>query len=290
MRKYRHLDSQSAEVDRLRRELETVKARSLRESGGATLVTVRPSDPFHFRGDGSSANPRDDEFAAAQGDDVTPTGWLSVQDTTRRWAWGVRWDQLYGYSDGSVDTTGRYEALLRPLDIAIPPVTIEGIFRLPPEPRTGLAVGVVFSDTDEWGSGAQIMAGVDNLSGDKRLVYRPLTNWTAGAGAEEAALPHDWLFVRLVWTAANTFRVLYSSNGITWKRWDSAESVSRTMTPVYGGIAVTSGSDDDTQPTSFSCHAYRMYYTSKDETSFTAPPTASPPEAPSNLTATAIGA
>ena len=224
-----------------------------------------PSDPLYERGDESTAHSDDDEFdTAAAG---TPSGFTAVQDSTPRHSFEKRFGRLHVYAQGGITSAQQFEGLLK----AIPgtptaPLTIETAVLLPPEPRNYQMFGLVFTDGTTWGSGTQFFGGAYTDTVSPRLTYRPLSNWVAsGTTGETVVYGPGWLFMRLVWVSSNTFRLLYSTNGVTWKRWDSAESVALTLTPTHYGLAFSPWASNANEPTHAAFHCFRVYESAKDE-------------------------
>jgi hypothetical protein len=101
-------------------------------------------------------------------------------------------------------------------------------------------VGVVFANGNTYGAGAQIDYGIAPFS--NLFIGGSYTNYNTDGGtsflAPASRAPYtDW-FLRLKYTAANTFVGYVSCDGISFVNITGDQS--RTLTPTHGGFFVTS--------------------------------------------------
>lgn len=99
-----------------------------------------------------------------------------------------------------------------------------------------LGGGIILADGITYGAGNQIAA---NLLNDSTVQARAFTNYsTAGTvGTSGAAILGSVTFLRLILTAANTWRADFSPDGVTWR---NAGTVAKTLTPTHVGVYGTS--------------------------------------------------
>lgn len=107
------------------------------------------------------------------------------------------------------------------------------------------SVGLIFADGVTVGSGNQVCALyiMGTWSSQKRnaVIWQRWTGYntreTWGEIEEYPSLISDRVYLRFLYSAANTFRVYYSIDGVVWH--DVSGALSYTITPTYIGIAQT---------------------------------------------------
>ena len=183
---------------------------------------------------GESVHADDDEF-----DDETLAGTaLTVSGSA---TWIERLDVLsVAYEDQSAaDIAARLYALTP----GSAPVTIETALRVLATNDNYYTVGLLFSDGvvaasnsvfNYWDSSEPVFS---LRSGTLGALSSGTQTWDAPAdNASLTAL----LYMRLIWTAANTFAAAYSNDGVSWTRFALAATLTKTLTPTHFGVGVSS--------------------------------------------------
>lgn len=181
-----------------------------------------------------------DEF----NDNSLDAAWIRVDGTgaaSGNITWTAGADVLSAFNAGG-DTTDKFHALLRPLSGAGGSMSAGDAFitcvdLFAPVSTNFSFAGLVLSDGVTFGSGQQVWAEYGtSASGSQMQVFGWSGFGTAGtnAGALPATLPIQKIFIRLVMTAANTWRADYSHDGVSW--WKGTATLSKTMTPTYVGF------------------------------------------------------
>lgn len=194
------------------------------------------------------SNPRtyddmDDEFI----DTTLDASWTLVEDTSPNVTTKVGGGKLSMYLPGG-DGSGDYHAYMKSLGSLTYPLAIEARFsgfHGGHDTGASFAFGVVVADGISWGSGSQVSANITiNTNDTEGKVQYDLRDWTgyntyisqkAQTGVNNHS--HSDLYVRLYWTAANTWKAQCSVDGISWMSAANLTSTwAKTLTPTYAGI------------------------------------------------------
>lgn len=184
-----------------------------------------------------------DEF----NDDSLAAAWVRVDGTGAVLAnatWTEGGDVLSVYQNGG-DTASKLHALMRPIGAAMVVGDAFVMCLTAFGPLTNYVMGgLVLADGVTFGSGEQVIT-LDFLTsgeaGESAFVHdaRISTGYTVGATQTTTqSLPNNIAFVRLVMTAANTWRSDVSPDGISWLK--GANTLAKTVTPAYVGLHTTS--------------------------------------------------
>lgn len=187
-----------------------------------------------FAVDGS-AHGDDEEFNdTIGGTAVTPTG-------TATWTQDGHVLSVAFHDIDADDIASRLYALTP----SSSPITIETACRLLSEDVDHSLVGLVFADgTASTSNVATLYYRNSNTSGPgfKQRSGTATALTSDEGGADIVVAGSGWVFMRLVWTAANTFDVSVSIDGITWDDFRMS-SFSKTMTPTHFGVWVSNFHD-----------------------------------------------
>lgn len=210
-------------------------------------------------GGGSSAPEWLDYLNARQGDetahadddfftDATKTG-LTETTVSGTAVWTELRDRLSVGFDNQ--TSGDVAVALKALTPSAAPVTIETALSIFGISEDFVSVGICFTDgttaTDNIALARYVNGGTANAE-----LYRAsagtLTSFTSSVNISLPGVlmmkpaPMAFLYFRLIWTAANSFAVNMSHDGVTWHAFDSTNTFSKTMTPThFGPIVSTNG-------------------------------------------------
>lgn len=141
------------------------------------------------------------------------------------------------------DSTDKFHALMRPLTGAGGSMSAGDAFitclRLfaPHVSGSITIVGLALADGTSFGSGNQVFTEVADVNASNTYQTFSWTNYgTVGTsgGALPATLPLGLLYLRLVMTAANTWRSDLSIDGVSWLLGPA--TVAKTMTPTHVGF------------------------------------------------------
>lgn len=183
-----------------------------------------------------------DEF----NDDSLDAAWTRVDGTgaaSGNATWTEEADVLSAGQLGG-DTSAKLHGLVRPLtgaggslavgDAFITCVTIQWPF------VTYGVAGLVLSDNAAFGSGTQVWSILYGTStANLTAATRSASGWTdATTDTAAVKVPAAPTFLRLVMTAANTWRTDVSPDGVTWVKGSSTRAV--TVTPTHVGLVTTS--------------------------------------------------
>jgi len=196
-------------------------------TGNSDRIWIPGSNPYGL----------DDEFNDASIDG----SWTQVNTNRVTWTEGA--DVLSVRHTGS-DGAAEMHAIMKSMGSLSPPVTIETATRyLTPYAYAHFMLGPLFADGTTYGAGVQVWAmpytynniAVSNYTSIRRMTgYNTQTNET-NPGA------HQWtggsFFTRLVWSAANTWHLDHSVDGVSWIRL--ATSINYSLTPTHVGIATS---------------------------------------------------
>lgn len=183
-----------------------------------------------------------DEF----NDSSLDAAWVRVDGTgaaVGNMDWTEDGDWLSGSNHGG-DSTDKFHALVRPLSGAGGSMSAGDAFITycklwAPQGVNFAFAGIVLADGATFGSGNQVWGEVGaSASGASNLQTFSWTGYnTAGtsAGLLNQAYPlAQGLYVRIVMTAANTWRTDYSNDGVSWI--NGTATLSKTMTPTHVGF------------------------------------------------------
>lgn len=180
----------------------------------------------------------DDDFFT----DDTKTG---ITETTVSGT--ATWTELHGILGVRFDgqTAGDVVVALKDLTPSAAPVTFETAITANLTSQNAVSIGLCFTD----GTTASDNIALARMNyGNPGTFYRSsagtLTDYTSDQNGEIATpvgiSPLGLLYMRIVWTAANSFSVRFSPDGVTWTDFDDADAdFSKTMTPTHFGAFVT---------------------------------------------------
>ena len=182
----------------------------------------------------SSAHGDDDEF-----DDDTKTG---ITETTPTGT--ATWTEANGVLSVKFDTQSSTDiaVALKALTPNTAPVTIETAVRLLTAQTANPMVGVCF--TDGTGATANVAATILGMTATDPFLsaaYGVINNLTAPASYSALFGVESLLYMRIVWTAANTFEIVLSPDGVSWTKFGVSD-ISKTMTPTHFGCVVSAWS------------------------------------------------
>ena len=183
----------------------------------------------------------DQEFdGTIGGTAVTPTG-------------TVTWTQSRGALSAVFDTIAINDVACRlyPITAGASPVTIETAIRFISSTDSTPVVGLMFSDGTPDSSGAVWF--YTNMSSSGMTVRTgTITNMSVSETADDKANQNlsSHLYMRLVWTAASTFKVSVSPDGIGWTPW-AWGTVTEAITPTHMGVGVSNWANTVKQAVSF---------------------------------------
>jgi hypothetical protein len=186
----------------------------------------------------------DDEFD----DGVIDSDWVSIDVSGKENLWyepsGIKGLSCYAPSDkGGFKLCGK----LKSLGDMTYPMYIETAYKLQGRSAGYPHAGVMFSDSNVLGNGLQIYCGYNGYH--NKMFWGKQTNFTIRTSyGEYDMLPYattDYVHIRLVWVAANTFSIYYSMDGVVWIL--AYENLSYSMTPSYFGICENT-EDNSTYP------------------------------------------
>lgn len=187
-----------------------------------------------------TANAADDEFNGTE-TTGTPSGWTLVDSGSHTPTFTMSKSLLSMLHPGS-DASNALHALVK-APASIPTGTIiETAFRLYTQDNYCMA-GLVFGDGTTYNAGKQVYAFV--FGSAATVSIRPYTGYNTQIAVNDlgylSAGPGmgAWCYLRLKYTAANSWRAYISPDGVSWIPTTAAD-VSYTMTPTQVGIAVSS--------------------------------------------------
>lgn len=181
-----------------------------------------------------------DEF----NDNSLDAAWTRVDKSggTARATWTEGGDTLSVYNAGG-DSAAEMHALVRSIGSSLAVgegfVVCLSLFGQPGVTYGGMG-GIVLADGTTWGSGQQVLslAWMDNTVAQHTTTRNFSTYGTDGALGSQLESPIGVpTYVRLVQTAANTWRSDTSPNGVTWF---SSTTISKTITPTHFGLLSSS--------------------------------------------------
>ena len=181
-----------------------------------------------------SAHGDDQEFTGSIGGTaVTPTGTAT-------------WTQDEGLLSVAFEdqTSGDHAARLFALTPTAAPVTITTRLKMMSKRSSNPMAGLVFADGTTAASNA-VAVGIYYTTNSPiiarwagTLTNMSTTNIDTAVGV---GYPDSWMFMRLIWTASNTWAWALSPDGISWTDFE-ASTFAATLTPTYFGVFVSSWS------------------------------------------------
>jgi hypothetical protein len=150
------------------------------------------------------------------------------------------WTQTKGVLNCVFHTqnTGDTTSNLYSLTPSTHPVTVETAYRFMGKNSTYYHVGVGFTD-GVIGSSNVITAMTQYSSEQIGAWHGTLTNMNTSVATIISPGAGGMIYARLIWSAANTFKTLFSADGIGWTQLALA-NVSKTMTPTHFGPVLSS--------------------------------------------------
>jgi len=207
---------------------------------------------------GSDPYGLDDEFDNASID----ASWIFVDPSPVRATWTERADVLSCYisAGGGV---GQYNAIMKSLGGRSFPITVETAFRwMTPYAYQNLMVGICLANGATWGSGVSISTegytANDYATAMHTRLHTCATGYNSDStsyGATSVQMSSPVYFHKIVWSAANTFSMYVSPDGVSW--WAIVTNQAITLTPTHIGLT-TSGWSGGT-PTIASFEYFRVY-------------------------------
>jgi hypothetical protein len=214
-------------------------------------------------------NPRtygeiDDEFI----DPTLDASWTLVEDSSPNITGTAGGGQLSIYHPGG-DSSQEYHAYVRSLGSLTYPLAVEvraSITHGGNDSGNAVFVSPIFTDGNTYGAGKQLSAELSIItSADNGHVWATLREWTNfnSYTTQQASMTienhsQSSTYVRLYWTAANSWKYEYSLDGESWISPENMTSAwSRTFTPTYVGFWMsTYGSANQAQ---ISIDHFRVY-------------------------------
>lgn len=181
-----------------------------------------------------------DEF-----DDDDYSGWTGVHDTgasghlTFREAGGI----LGANHDNTSDGANIWHGMMKPIGgTPSHPLSLQGGLSLTRSRDVSFAMfGICLADGTTHGSGKQIVnqIQIDTFANDgfTHIGYK-LSGYDTADGFTTSRLTTGTgiIHLKIEWYAANSFRVLWSMDGIAWYYEDSTAELSHTMSPTHYGL------------------------------------------------------
>lgn len=199
--------------------------------------TVRdiPQQP-HFASGAGVSNALDDEFDVAM---VAPA-WVKV-DPVGNVITAAQGRGALSLSIPGGDAAQLLHGFVKPIGAFTIGNTIETAASICTTNVGTPACGPIFADGTTHGSGIQATYQLWQSTGDMNYSDRSHTNWTASTGSNATgygkAFPRK-VFMRMQWSATNTFLSSHSGDGLSWS---APVSRTTTITPTYMGFFVSSG-------------------------------------------------
>lgn len=144
--------------------------------------------------------------------------------------------------EGSGDAAQEFHGLMKSISGYSFPITIETCLRFTGQYASNyLMSGLGFSDGTTYAAGKQLFChGYSNSSngGGVLLTEYTCNNWNAvttlGTSYGQSQTAGGRYYLRLQWTAANTFSTWWSGDGVSWIQMQS--SAAYTFTPTHAGL------------------------------------------------------
>ena len=194
---------------------------------------------------GETAHTDDDFFGQDSSGDYTE------QTVTGTATWTISRGLLSVKANGQ--SAGDVSAYLKSITSASSPMTIEAAIKSLPLTATTsgdrFQIGFGFTDGTAAASNSAIAAysTVTDQEADPdgfvRMSGGTLTDWENATNTltriQRSANPFGLLYMRLIWTAANSFQMALSTDGVSWTALLST-TLSKTITPTHFGFVVAS--------------------------------------------------
>jgi len=224
---------------------------SLKRSSGS-VPGFGSGDPDNWlsalfrRPSGETPHALDDEF-----DDASIHGdWteLVINGTT---TWTEQLGRLSALTTNQSDANT--SPILKSIGAASYPLTIDTCTTRTSVKANYLMYGIIFSDgvtaTDD---GTAIMPYQETAEAFLTMGYRSgtLQNMGTNPGVGQIWAESGLLYLRMIWSAADTFKAYWSADGIEWLAHPNSP-VSRTLTPTHAGLWVSSWGTATTSGMSF---------------------------------------
>lgn len=157
------------------------------------------------------------------------------------------WTELNGVLSVAYDnqTAGDAAVALKALTPSSAPVTFETAISGLLTAQDFTSVGLCFTDGTTATNNIALARYHQGSAGSRyRNGSGTLTDYTAGTNGEIAVpspiSPNGRVYMRIIWTAANSFSVRFSPDGVTWTNFDDADAdFPKTMTPTHFGAFVS---------------------------------------------------
>lgn len=195
----------------------------------------------------ASPNANDDEF-----NDDSFTGWTAVVPGSPASVVATESnDALSVYHPSGAAGARDAHAWVKSLGGASAPVVIETCMRggnLEGQPSNNLFMGILFADGTASGAGTQILGLLDLYT--PNVAIEKWTNYTTFSAQVTKNITRWYalaIYMRLSWTAANTWKFEVSPDGISWITVQTGWS--QTMTPTHYGVFVANGTAQPTVTT-----------------------------------------
>lgn len=246
----------------------------------ADLVLIEDSEDLHSKkkaqlgnlpgggnGGGGGSVEKIDDYLRARQDDETAHDDDDFFDSTGLSDWtsiaisgSSSFTEKYGVASGSYSgqNAGDVGGLLKSITSASAPMTIETMVRWANSNSTFHSIGLMFTDGTTDSDNAVVCRRTNESDG---RVFKSAGTLTAYTGGTNTAVNTDFnlgvgLYLRLVWTAANSFAASVSIDGITWDDLGLG-TWTRTMTPTHFGLFVSAQGGSETGMATF--RYFRVY-------------------------------
>jgi hypothetical protein len=186
----------------------------------------------------------DDEFA-----DASLTG-FTAQTVSGTATWTEDNDVLSVLFHSQ--TSGDWAAQLKALTTPSSPLVIQTAVRVFSPHTSSALVGLLLTDGTTTTSNCIAATTIVTTSNNNIIAARgwtltDLQNPVLDQHASSFSMMIPWLYMRLTWSAANTFLAEWSPDGVTWSDFGLGNQ-SHTMTPTHMGVAVTNFGGGTTTP------------------------------------------
>lgn len=165
----------------------------------------------------------------------SPTGTAVTVGGTAVWSQGLGRLNCVFNNQGS----GQAAARLWTLTPVAAPVTLETCYEVL-APQNAYQIGLLF--TDGLTSGDNLYAAMQIGDGNGLYTYRGTLGAIGSANTGAGITPNTYfprqIYVRTIWTAANTFEAAWSVDAVAWSKF-GLTSDSKTMTPTHFGVLVS---------------------------------------------------
>ena len=227
---------------------------SLKRSSG-TVPGLGSGDPDNWmsalfrRPSDETVHAVDDEFDNASKD----AAWVE-SDPSGTTVWTEKRHVLsasfFGQGDADIAT------FMKPLALSAP-VTIETAFRVFADDPNFATVGLLFADgtasTDD-GVGVRFYTTNTaqswiNIRNGTLATFSSAPSGVSNVEISAGSFPFSHLYLRMIWSATNTWKTMYSIDGITWL--NAVGTGTSTLTPTYMGMFVSAWTGSGKHAASF---------------------------------------